>query len=183
MDIDKAIKDRRSIRKFTDDYIDDNTIKDLLEAARWAPSWANTQAWEFIIVRDTGLIKEVVDTYSPKNPATSGSLAASALIVACAKTGVSGCYNGKDATSISNWFMFDLGLAVENLCLKAHSLGLGTVVVGLMDQKTCKQVLDVPDSHEVVAVIPVGIPQKTRPAPERKDLAAFVHLNKFGTQF
>lgn len=57
--------------------------------------------------------------------------------------------------------MFDLGMAVQNLCLKAHAMGLGPVVVGLMDLAPCGKILGIPEGHEVVAVNPVG-----RPAPE-----------------
>jgi len=56
-----------------------------------------------------------------------------ALIVVCAKTAVSGRYGGKESTNYSNWFMFDLGIATQTLYLKAHEMGLGTVVVGLLD--------------------------------------------------
>ncbi len=184
MELDQAITDRRSIRKFNDYMVSDEEIRALIEAAGQAPSWANTQVWEFIAVRDRELIEKVVQTYAEKNPAARGSLSASVLIVACAKTGVSGCYDGKDVTSLSNWYMFDLGMAVQNLCLKAHAMGLGTVVVGLMDHQTCKEVLTVPAGHEVVAVIPVGRPAAPgKSGPPRKELAEFLYRDTFGTTF
>jgi nitroreductase len=100
------------------------------------------------------------------------------LIVACAKTGISGCYGGKEVTAIQNWYMFDLGIAVQTLCLKAHELGLGTVVVGLMDHEACKKVLAVPDGHIVVAVIPIGrLAVPPREGPSRKSISEIVYLN------
>lgn len=184
MELDQAIAERRSIRKFTDYVVSDDEIRTLIDAARQAPSWANTQVWEFIAVRDKGLIEKVVQTYAEKNPATKGSLGASVLIVACAKTGVSGCYDGKDVTSLSNWYMFDLGMAVQNLCLKAHAMDLGTVVVGLMDHQACKKLLKVPAGHEGVAVIPVGRPAAPgKSGPPRKELADILYRDTFGTAF
>lgn len=184
MDLDEAIVGRRSTRKFSEYIVSDAEIMSLIEAARWAQSWANTQVWEFIVVRDRGLIEQVVGTYAEKNPATKGSLGASALIVACAKTGVSGCYDGKDVTKLSNWYLFDLGIAVQNLSLKAHAMGLGTVVVGLMDHDACKKVLGVPDGYEVVAVLPIGRPAAPpRSGPPRKEISGFLHRNKFGETF
>ncbi len=184
MELDQAITGRRSIRKFTDYVVSDEEIRDLIEAAGQAPSWANTQVWEFIAVRDKELIEKVTGTYAEKNPATKGSLGASVLIVACAKTGVSGCYAGKDVTSLSSWYMFDMGLAVQNLCLKAHDMGLGTVVVGLMDHQACKKVLGVPAGREVVAVIPVGRPAAPgKSGPPRKELAEFLYRDTYGTAF
>ncbi|HPV42751.1 MAG TPA: nitroreductase family protein, partial [Spirochaetota bacterium] len=49
MELKEAILKRRSIRKFTDYQVTDAEIDELLEAARWAPSWANTQVWEFVV--------------------------------------------------------------------------------------------------------------------------------------
>ena len=115
---------------------------------------------------------------SEKNPATKCSLAASALIVACAKTGISGCYGGEEVTAIHNWYMFDLGIAVQTLCLKAHELGLGTVVVGLMDHEACKKILAVPEGRKVVAVIPIGRPAtEPKEGPPRKSISEMVFLN------
>jgi nitroreductase len=184
MELMDAILNRRSVRKFSDYVVTDEEIRKLLEAARWAPSWANTQVWEFIVVRDKALIEQIVGTYVDKNPATKCSLAASALIVACARTGVSGCYGGQDVTKFSGWFMFDLGIAVQNLCLKAHELGLGSVVVGFLNHDACKKILCLPEGYEVVAVLPIGKPAvEGRPGPPRKELKDFVHLNAFGKAF
>jgi len=181
MELQEAILKRRSVRKFTDEPVSDDELKQIFEAVRWSPSWANTQVWEFIVVRNKALIEAVTGTYSEKNPATKCSLTASALIVACAKTGVSGCYGGKEATSLKNWYMFDLGVAVQTLCLKAHELGLGTVIVGLMNHEACKKILAVPETHEVVAVIPIGRPVlPLKEGPPRKTISEMVYKNRYG---
>ena len=181
MELLNAIKTRRSIRKFTDDPVPDDLIHELLEAARLAQSWANTQVWEFIVVRDRSLIQAVTGTYSETNPARKCSAAAQVLIVACAKLDVSGCKGGVKQTRFNEWFLFDLGIAVQNLCLRAHDLGLGTVVVGLMDHDRCAAILGVPQGYTIAAVIPAGVPvEKDKPATPRKELSAFVHADKFG---
>jgi nitroreductase len=180
MELQEAILKRRSVRKFTDDVVTDEELKQIFEAVRWSPSWANTQTWEFIVIRDKTLIEKVAGTYSEKNPATKGSLTASALIVACAKIGISGCYGGKEVTSIKNWEIFDLGIAVQTLCLKAHELGLGTVVVGLMNHEACEKILEIPEGHKVIAVIPIGRPAvPPKEGPQRKSLSEIVYLNNF----
>ncbi|HWR68814.1 MAG TPA: nitroreductase family protein [Desulfomonilia bacterium] len=184
MELGEAIGKRRSVRKFSESVVTDKEIRQLLEAARFAPSWANTQVWEFVVVRDRELIEKVTATYVDRNPATKCSLAASALLVACAKTGVSGCYGGQDVTKFPNWFMFDLGIAVQNLCLTAHELGLGTVVVGFLDHDACREIVGLPEGYEVVAVLPVGRPAtEPKQGPSRKELKEFVHLNRFGNAF
>jgi nitroreductase len=184
MELMDAIRQRQSVRKFTDHFVTDEELRKVLEAARLAPSWANTQVWEFIVVRDRELIKQVTETYSPTNPARSCSMAASAVILACAKTGVSGCKEGKERTKFHEWFMFDIGLAVQNLCLRACELGLGTVVVGSMDHDACKKVALLPDGYEVVAALPIGKPvDPARKTPSRKELKSFVHLDTYGEHY
>ena len=181
----EAIQNRRSVRKFSDYYVTDEEIKEIIDAARRAPSWANTQVWEFIVVREQELVKRVTETYSESNPARQCSMAASVIIVACAKTDISGCRDGKDRTKFHEWFMFDLGLAVQNLCLKVHELGLGTVIVGSINHEACGKLLLLPGGHEVIVALPIGKPADTgeKRIPPRKELKTFVHLNKFGEHY
>ncbi len=184
MELTEAIQNRRSIRKFTDYYVTDREIKDLMEAARYAPSWANTQIWEFIVVRDRDLISAITETYSSTNPARKCSADSSALIVCCARRDVSGFKEGEQRTKFAEWFMFDLGLAVQNLCLRAFELGLGTVIVGSMNHDECAKLLKVPEGLEVVSVIPVGKPAVEKKAmPPRKELKSFVYLDNYGDNF
>lgn len=92
----------------------------------------------------------------------------------------SGYKKEEKVTKFNEWFMFDLGLAVQNLCLKAHELGLGTVIVGLMDHDACKKVLSIPEDYEAVVSIPIGKPEDDpRPAPGRKELKEFVRIDTF----
>ncbi len=184
MDLDQAIRERRSIRKFNDHTVTDQEISQLLEAARWAPSWRNSQVWEFIVVRDKELIEKITVTYREGNPARECSLAASALIVACARIGVSGTVDGVERTKFTNWFLFDLALAVQNLCLKAHALGLGTVVVGALEHDRCRELLGLPEGQEVVVALPLGKPALSgMEGPARKPVAEFSHLDRFGNPF
>ncbi len=184
MDLTDAIRNRRSIRKFTDYYVTDNEIKEILESARYAPSWANTQVWEFVVVRDRELITAVTETYSSTNPARKCSADASALIVCCAERDVSGFKDGEQRTRFAEWFMFDLGMAIQNICLTVYSLGLGTVVVGSMDHGACAKLLHMPEGREVVAVLPLGKPAVDKKTmPPRKELKSFVYLDRHGDNF
>ena len=179
-----AIMKRRSVRKFTEDYITDDEIRQLLEAARWAPSWANTQTWEFIVVRDPELIAQVTDTYSERNPARKCSAAATAIIVCCAQTGIAGIKEGNAVTKFESWYMFDCGLAVQNICLRAHDLGIGTVIVGSMNHEQCRKIMNLPQGHEVIVTIPLGKPAVTaKEGPPRKEQKDFVYKNRYGTSF
>jgi len=75
--------------------------------------------------------------------------------------------------------MFDLGIACQNICLTAHSLGLGTVMVGLFDHDKAGKLLNVPLGYELVLLIPLGYPAKQSSAPKRREISEFTHNDTF----
>jgi len=184
MEVLEAIKTRRSIRKYKATPVDDKTIQLVLEAARWAPSWANTQCWRFIVVRDSNLKGELAQALLEKtsgvpNPATDAIRNAPVVIVACAELGKSGYFEGKPATDKGDWYMFDVALAMQNLTLVAHSLGLGTVHVGLFDAKKAAGILEVPQGFCVVSMTPLGYPDQEPKIRPRKELPEIVFYDKY----
>ncbi|MEM2104277.1 MAG: nitroreductase family protein [Candidatus Bathyarchaeia archaeon] len=180
MNVIEAIKTRRSIRKFKTDPVEEEKIQNVLEAARWAPSWANTQCWEFILVKNSETKKRLAETLTGGNPALDAVKNAPVVIVACAKLGVSGYKSGKAVTDKGDFFMFDVALALQNLTLAAHSLGLGTVHVGAFDAKKAAEILEVPDGVSVVELMPLGYPSESPPPRSRKELKDFVYYEKYG---
>lgn len=178
MEVLEAIKTRRSIRKYKATPVDGKTIELVLEAARWAPSWANTQCWRFVVVRDSNMKLELANTLVD-NPATDAIRNAPVVIVACAELGKSGCYDGVPATDKGDWYMFDVALAMQNLVLTAHSLGLGTVHVGHFDAKRVATILEVPQGFCVVEMTPLGYPDQVRDPRPRKELAEIVFYDKY----
>ena len=180
MEVFEAIRTRRSIRKYKPDPIDEEKLRTVLEAARWAPSWANTQCWEFIIVKDLEIKKKLAEALTPGNPATEAVKAAPVVIAACARLGISGFKRGAVVTDKGDFFMFDTALALHNLSLAAHALGLGTVHVGAFDAKKAAEILGVPNGVCVVELMPLGYPLEIPKAPPRKELKDFVHFEKYG---
>ncbi len=187
MEILEAIKNRRSIRQYKSTPVDDKTIELIFEAAQWAPSWANTQCWRFIVVRDTSIKDKLADTLRSgrpdgKNPSTESLRNAPIVIVACAELEKSGFYHGEPTTDKGDWYMFDVALAMQNLVLAAHSVGLGTVHIGLFDANKVAAILGVPQGFCVVSLTPLGYPdQEPGPAPKRKELSEIVFYDKYGT--
>lgn len=180
MELNDAILTRRSVRKFTDYYVTDEEINSILEAAQWAPSWSNTQCWEIIVIRDRELIEKVTETYSDTNPARKCSLAASALIAVAGKADLPGFRDGTARTKFDSWFMFDLGIAVQNMSLKAHDMGLGTVIVGSLDHNRCAELLDIKKPFELAVILPVGKPVEfKKEGPKRREIAEFTHKDRF----
>ena len=179
MDLMEAIKGRRSIRKYKPDPVPEEVLQKVMEAVRWSPSWANTQCWEVIIVRDPNMKSELANTLTTTNPARSSVTEAPLVVVLCGKKGVSGYYKGQPSTVKGDWLMFDTGLATQNLCLAAHDLGLGTVIVGLFDHKKAEEILGVPESVEVVAMTPLGYPAAEGSVRKRKEFSEFVSYDRY----
>lgn len=176
----KAIKERRTVRNFEDKPIPDDVLQTVLEAIQWAPSWANTQCWEVVVIKDPDVKAKVQEAAIPKNnPASKAVVEAPVVLAVCARLKDSGYKKGEVTTKFGDWFMFDLGLACQNLSIAAHSLGLGSVMMGLFDQDKAAEVLNVPQGHELVTLIPMGYPSKIPSPPKRRGLEEFVRENTF----
>ncbi len=181
MDVMQAIKDRRSVRRYKPDTLTKEAINTVLEAARWAPSWNNTQCWRFILVVNSELKEKLAETIRPKeNRAIRAIKEAPVTIVACAELGKSGFYKDLEPTDKGDWFMFDVALAMQNLTLAAHSIGLGTVHVGLFDAIKAAEILKVPEGYSVVDMTPLGYPDESPNTPKRKELTEMVFNDQFG---
>jgi nitroreductase len=180
MDVLEAIKGRRSIRKYKPDPIPEEVFRALMEAVRWSPSWANTQCWEVIVLKDPSVRSELATALPKGNPALPSMTDAPLILVLCAKKGISGSYKGQVVTAKGDWLMFDTGIAMQSLCLAAYSLGLGTVVVGMFDHKKAEEILKVPQDVEVVAMTPLGYPAAGGSTPKRKDISEFVFSDRYG---
>ena len=174
-----TIQQRRSIRRFQERDLPDDILTKLLEAARWAPSWANTQCWNFVVVRDNETKRKIQETVSPRNPSSKAIVNAPVLLVVCGQLKRSGYYNDQYPTKFGDWFMYDLGLATQNLCLAAHDSGLGTVIVGLFEHDRVGEIIKLPPGHEVLVLIPVGYPDHDPSPPKRRELDEFVFNNSF----
>ena len=118
MDILRVIQERRSVRKYKNDMVPDEVIVDIIDAARAAPSWANTQVCQYIVVKDQKTKEFLSDTLTPTNPARAALIDAPVVLCILAKRGVSGFYRGEPSTDKEGyWFMFDAGIAMEHIVL------------------------------------------------------------------
>ncbi|MFH0781114.1 MAG: nitroreductase family protein [Pseudomonadota bacterium] len=177
--MDDIIKKRRSIRRFQDKPISDETLAELFETARYAPSWGNLQCWELIVVRAAEDKKKLAALLTTKNPATKCTETAPILLGICGDPQKSGFYKGVQVTRYGHWFLYDLGIISQTLCLKAWELGLGSVIIGSFNHQAAESVLGVPKGCELVALIALGYPDHDPPAPKRREVAEFVHYDRF----
>ena len=179
-----AIRTRRSIRKFSDRPVEPERLRQVLEALQQAPSWANMQCWRFVVVKEPAIkarISELsyVEAFFAtrgykSNPAQEALAEAPVVIVACGVPGESGDLRGQQ------YYMTDVGIAAENLMLAAHSLGLGSVFVGVFDEEKLAELLNIPPEVRIVGLFPLGYPrEEPKAGPPRKPLEEIVFHDRW----
>lgn len=222
MDLDEAIRQRRSIRKYKADVpIPREDIEAIIEAGCWAPSSTNIQPWRFIIVEDKEIIAKMAQVVYDKFQALSKEALAKGekrlaafcrfmrsytsffsdaplVIVACTKPYENPVLKMPMSTVIEKTrALGDVGLdvrpividtvqksvamAVQNMLLKAHSLGYGTCAMDgpLAVRESVREMLDLEDDLELVMVIPMGVPESTKvEAPERLQVTEVIRYHE-----
>lgn len=170
MDVNEAIRQRKSIRAFQDRDVPSHLIDEMLKAAVCAPSEGNLQPWRFFVVRDVRTKKKL------------GGAAFNQMFVAEAPVVIVVCINvratepygrrGKELYSIQS-----TAAAVENMLLTAVSLDLGTCWVGAFREDDVTTVLDLDPEVRPVALIPVGYCAENPPHRRRipvEDVTVYV---------
>lgn len=181
MELYDAIRKRCSVRNFKTDPIPPKVIDRILEAARLSPSWANVQATRYVLVTDPQIKKRLADCLTEKNPAAKAVETAPVVIGLCFVKGESGYYKGKALTSLKGqWGLFDAGLVASHIALAAVSEGLGSVHAGALNIEKAAEILKVPDSAQLVELIPIGYPDQPFKSPKRKDISKLRFKNTFG---
>jgi len=80
-DLFEIIRERRSVRKYEEKDIPEDILNQVFEAVRWAPSWANTQCWEIVVIKDMSVKEKLQAAFPPKgNPATKAVVAAPVVL-------------------------------------------------------------------------------------------------------
>lgn len=173
MEAIKMITERRSVRKYKQEKVARETINNILEASRWAPSWANFQIARYTIVEDEAVIKRIADegvhgfSY---NIATLQNT--KGLVVLSFIQGKSGKLGDTDSATDkgSKWEMFDAGIACQTFCLAAHEYGVGTCIFGVIDDKAISEIVSLPEGETVAAIITFGYPDEEPKATFRRPI-------------
>jgi len=174
----RAIRERRSIPRFRPERVPDEALEAVLEAGRWAPSYANLQPWEFIVVREDGT-REALSAIAAKVTIYRRVIEnADAVIVVAADPQIDPLHYREDAA-----------VAAQNMALAAHSLGLATYWIGVPEggpgsaEALTRDLLGIPDGLRVVAILPLGYPDPDyRPQVDRRPLAEVIHRERYGTR-
>ncbi|MFX1275980.1 MAG: nitroreductase family protein [Promethearchaeota archaeon] len=171
MEFYEVIRKRRSYRFFQNKMPEREKIQKILEAARLAPTWANKQGMNYIIVQDSQKVKAIWEAVDQKQK----FLDAPMFIVGCISENSSGANkNGL------KYFTVDFGICFEHLILAATAEGLATCWIGYFNEEKIKELLDIPKKYRVIGLTPLGYSTKEKSdIHDRKPLEKIIHWEKF----
>lgn len=163
----KLMRNLRAVREYTDEPIDDDTLKAILEVGRWTGTGSNRQATDIVVVRDRQVMQQMADWGA--RPAANA--AAVLLLATKAEAGT-----------------MDEGRYAERLLLAAKACGLGGCLATLKNEgpEAIKPLLGIPEDRRAVALVTLGhIDREARrarpksPNAGRKPMEEFAHWDRF----
>jgi nitroreductase len=169
MEIQEALLNRRSIRKYKDQNISKDDINKILKAAMYAPSAMNTQAWHFILIEDKNVLIETIKSISYAEMLKQST----AAIIVCGDLAFE---------KNESWLLQNCSASTQNILLSAHGLGVGSCWIAIhgMDDvyKNIKAQFKLPENIVPVSLISLGYPDEVVNAEERFKEDK-IHYNKW----
>ncbi|MGB9769265.1 MULTISPECIES: nitroreductase family protein [Caldisericum] len=166
----EAILKRRSVRNYQEKDVEEEKLKEVLEAGRLAPSACNIQPWKFVVIKDKETRKKMV------------SACANQKFVGEAPVLIVGCITERGYL-MGGWYdsnILDLGIALDHMTLQAAHLGLGTCWIGAFNEGEVKKLLNIPQNVRVAAILTLGYPRNGNIfEKDRKSLEEVVSFEKF----
>ena len=166
MDVFQAIKNRRSIRDYSDKPIPKDILEQIIDAARFAPTARGVEPWHFVVVTQADMLKKVADA---TDHGKFIGKAAACIAVFCEDT---------------KYYLEDGCAAIQNILLAATAIGIGSCWVAGDKKPYCdsiKEVLNIPSSYWLVGLVSLGYPGAGGAffAGKRKGLKDLLHWQKY----
>jgi nitroreductase len=194
----KLMQRRRSVRVYKSGKVSNQQLETILEAARWAPSGANTQPWEFVVTRDRKKMKRVREIYSNEwkqrkleDPIHYKGLKkdyvgdVSVLVLVCGDARTKQVYlTTRQPADREKLFQASVANAVQQMMLAAANLNLGTVWVSVREEVEAdlRALFQVPQALRLLWVVPIGHARSWPKAKPRRTIAAFTHMEVYDRQ-
>ncbi|MFD4834152.1 nitroreductase family protein [Streptomyces uncialis] len=166
----RVLRTRSAVRQFTDQPVPDDQLEQLIDAILAAPTGGNKQAWAFVAVRDPRTLR-LVRAFSP------GMIEPPPLVVVA-------CFDRSRAVKDDGEFwdegLLCVAMAVQNLLLAAHSLGLGGCPAASFRRGSVATILGLPGHLEPLLLVPLGHPARDLVSPPRRDRSEVVSHEFWG---
>jgi nitroreductase len=171
VEFSELIKKRYSVRAYKPDPVEEEKLQQVLEAARLAPTAANRQPFQLVVLHTEGRKEELGQIYG-----RDWFVQAPLIICACGVPGV-GWVRRDDGKSYTD---VDVAIVMDHVVLAATALGLGTCWIAAFDPKAARNVLALPDDVEPIAFTPLGYPADEPKPKQRKPLSELVRYERWG---
>jgi nitroreductase len=169
MEVQEALLNRRSIRKYKYQKINKEHFDKILKAAMYAPSAMNLQAWQFVVIDDKDILIETIKSI----PYAEMLKQCAAAILVCGDSSIE---------KNESWLLQNCSAVTENILLSAHGLGIGSCWIAIhgMDDayKNIKVQFNLPENIVPVSLISLGYPDEVIKAEERFNEEK-IHYNKW----
>jgi nitroreductase len=179
MNFIELINSRQSVRKYADKPVEKEKIERCIEAGRLAPSASNSQPWKYIVVDEPALKEKVAkETFSTLVAFNKFALQAPVIIAIVMEkpniiTQLGGRVKDKD------FFLIDIGITAEHLCLQAAEEGLGTCMLGWFNEKAIQKLLEIPTKKRIGLIITLGYAADEPRKKIRKEMNKMFSYNKY----
>ncbi len=164
MDFFEVLKNRKSVREYSDKEIEKELVEKIIDAGRVAATARNEQPWEFVVTSNKEILKKIC-SMCPNGPFIKD---ASRLIAVFSKD--------------TKYYIEDCSSATQNMLLAIEALGLGGCWIA-GDKKDyageVKKIFNVPDGYRLVSMISVGYPKNAQSPKAKKNIEKVLHWEKF----
>ncbi len=169
MEFSQLIEERYSVRAYKPDPVQEGKLEKVLDAARLAPTAANRQPFQLIVIHTKGREDELYKIYNKR-----WFVEPPLLICACGLPD-----RGWTRRDGKSYVDVDVAIVMDHLVLAAADEGLGTCWVGAFDPEAARQVLGLPEEAEPIAFTPLGYPADEPGAKKRKPLDELVRYERW----
>ena len=178
MEFQKVLETRRSVRKYDPNVsVTREQMEELIRAAQEAPSWKNSQTGRYYCVLSEEIVNKIREKCHPGARNAEKSEHAALIVTTFVHNRAGFQTDGTPDNELGNgWGCYDLGLQNANLILKATDLGLSTLIMGLREADKLREILSIPETETIAAVIAVG---KAAEEPTRKPRKSLGEITKF----
>ncbi len=177
MEFSELVKHRQSYRKYSSKEVEKEKIEQCIQTARLSPSANNSQPWKFVVINDTPLREKIA--ISTVGLGMNKFVIQAPVIVAVILEKQNILSTLGSVIKDKEFSLLDVGIAVNQFCLQATDLGLGTCIVGWFDEKEVKKLLGVDRSKRIPLLITLGYSEAELREKVRKPIEQMSSWNKY----
>jgi nitroreductase len=175
----KLMEGRQSERKYLDKPVESEKVERIVQAGRIAPSACNGQPWKFIVVTDKAKLSEVAAGASAKTLKMNTFVDQAPVLIVIIREKSNLSSRAGAIVKDKDYSLIDIGIATASMAYQAYAEGLGTCIIGWLDEKKIRESLSIPKSKRIELILSVGYTDNILRAKVRKPPEDIISYNKY----